>query len=179
VVDAQPILAQKALTKQAFCCPMVVPPTQEAERHEPALRSDSLSPLYPPSAALIEIDQPDPAQQLADRFARLGWVKILQRWARRINPLLGQDWLSKRDYYWVIDQAEYSTDLFFANRAALADLYPRLLDHAVLNFSAQDILTFLGRRLPPLRRRGAHDFQERPSTRCPYQAPGGTEERSP
>ena len=31
----------------------------------------------------------------------------------------------------------------------MAGLYPRLLDHAVLNFSAQDILTFLGRRLHP------------------------------
>src|SRR5439155_12942633 len=48
-----------------------------------------------------------------------------------------------------IDQAEYSTDVLFRSRADLADLYPRLLDHAVLHFSAQDILTFLGRRLHP------------------------------
>jgi hypothetical protein len=31
----------------------------------------------------------------------------------------------------------------------LADLYPQLLDHACLYFSAQDILKFLGRRLHP------------------------------
>jgi hypothetical protein len=47
----------------------------------------------------------------------------------------------------VIDQAEYSTDVLFKGRDELAKLYPRLLDHAVLQFSAQDILTFLGRRL--------------------------------
>src|SRR5581483_385283 len=50
---------------------------------------------------------------------------------------------------WVIDQAEYSTDVLFKGRQALAGLYPRLLDHAALNFSAQDILGFLGRRLHP------------------------------
>src|SRR5207302_6456454 len=39
------------------------------------------------------------------------------------------------------------TDVLFQSRAKLAELYPRLLDHALLKFSAQDILTFLGRRL--------------------------------
>ena len=52
----------------------------------------------------------------------------------------------KNRYYWVVDQAEFSTDLIFTSREALAGLYPRLLDHAAVNFSAKDILTFLGRR---------------------------------
>jgi hypothetical protein len=39
--------------------------------------------------------------------------------------------------------------MIFTSREALADLYPRLLDHAAVNFSAKDILTFLGRRFPP------------------------------
>ena len=47
-------------------------------------------------------------------------------------------------YYWVVDQAEFSTDLILTSREALAGLYPRLLDHAAVNFSAKDILTFLG-----------------------------------
>ena len=99
--------------------------------------------------AFTQLDAPAKAQQLADRFPHLPWVKLLDRWAARVNPLLGQSWLGRRDYYWVIDQAEYSTDVLFRDRAALADLYPRLLDHALLNFSAADILTFLGRRLHP------------------------------
>jgi hypothetical protein len=86
---------------------------------------------------------------LADRFPRLNWVKTLQAWAKRCNPLLRQAWLGGGRYYWVIDQAEYSTDVLFKSRAALAQLYPRLLDHALLHFSADDILTFLGRRLHP------------------------------
>jgi hypothetical protein len=99
--------------------------------------------------ALTQLDDPAQAQSLADRFPRLGWVKILDGWARQVNPLLSEPWLKGQGYYWVIDQAEYSTDVLFQGRQALADLYPRLLDHACLNFSAQDILTFLGRRLHP------------------------------
>src|SRR5262245_6254602 len=99
--------------------------------------------------AFTQLDNPGKAQALADRFPRLGWVKILDRWARQVNPLLGEPWLQGPGYYWVIDQAEYSTDLLFKDRHALAELYPRLLEHACLHFSAQDILTFLGRRLHP------------------------------
>jgi hypothetical protein len=99
--------------------------------------------------AFTQLDDPVKAQSLADRFHRLGWVKILDRWARQVNPLLSEAWLLGQGYYWVLDQAEYSTDVLFQDRHALADLYPRLLDHACLNFSAQDILTFLGRRLHP------------------------------
>ena len=39
--------------------------------------------------------------------------------------------------------------MIFTSREALAGLYPRLLDHAAVNFSAKDILTFLGRKLHP------------------------------
>jgi hypothetical protein len=99
--------------------------------------------------AFTQLDHPVAAQRLADRFPKLPWVKILQRWAGQVNPLLREPWLGKADYYWVIDQAEYSTDVLFQSRAKLAQLYPRLLDHALLHFSAQDILTFLGRRLHP------------------------------
>jgi hypothetical protein len=99
--------------------------------------------------AFTQLDDPDHAQQRADRFPKLAWLRILNRWARLLNPLLQQTWLAGHTYYWVIDQAEYSTDVLFCSRAHLADLYPRLLDHALLNFSAQDILTFLGRRLHP------------------------------
>jgi hypothetical protein len=99
--------------------------------------------------AFTQLDDPARAQSLADRFPRLGWVPILDGWARQVNPLLREPWLRGQGYYWVIDQAEYSTDVLFKGQPALADLYPRLLDHACLNFSAQDILTFLGRRLHP------------------------------
>jgi hypothetical protein len=68
---------------------------------------------------------------------------------RRVHPLLYERWLRSFSYYWVVDQAEFSTDLIFTSREALAGLYPRLLDHAAVNFSAKDILGFLGRRFHP------------------------------
>lgn len=99
--------------------------------------------------AFTRLDQPERAQQLADRLPHLPWVKILKRLARRVNPLLKQKWLRRFDYYWVIDQAEYSTDVLFRRRADLQALFPRLIEHTLLHFSADDILTFLGRRLHP------------------------------
>jgi hypothetical protein len=100
--------------------------------------------------AFTQLDDAKQAQQMADRFPHLPWVTILECWAKRVNPLLAsQPWLTRRGYYWVIDQAELSSDLLFRSRTDLATLYPRLLDHALLHFSAQDILTFLGRRLHP------------------------------
>jgi hypothetical protein len=60
-----------------------------------------------------------------------------------------QGWFRCLSYYWVIDQAKLATDLIFISREALAGLYPSLLDHAAVNFSAKDTLSFLGRRFHP------------------------------
>ena len=99
--------------------------------------------------AFVQLDDPEQAQQLADQFCRLNWVRILNRFVQRVNPLLQQPWLEQRAYRWVINQAEFSTDLLFTSRKALADLYRPLLEHVLLNFSANDILCYLGRRLHP------------------------------
>jgi hypothetical protein len=99
--------------------------------------------------AFTALDDPGAAQELADSFADLNWTKILNRLARRVNPLMNERWFRSYSYYWVVDQAEYATDLIFTGRAALAGLYPRLLDHAAVNFSAKDILCFLGRKFRP------------------------------
>ena len=97
--------------------------------------------------AFTQIDSPHRVQRLADRFARLSWIRQLNGWARQFNPLLREPLLKNAAYYWTINQAEYSTDVIFASPSSLAPLYERLLDHATINFSAKDILTFLGRRL--------------------------------
>ena len=48
--------------------------------------------------------------RLADRFAHLKWLKILNRYARQVLPQL-DDVLHGREYYWVA--AEYATDVMF------------------------------------------------------------------
>jgi hypothetical protein len=99
--------------------------------------------------AFTALDDPRAAQELADSFARLNWAKILNRLVRQVNPLMNERWFRSYSYYWVVDQAEYATDLIFTSREALAGLYPRLLDHAAVNFSAKAILSFLGRKFHP------------------------------
>src|SRR3954471_3538792 len=95
--------------------------------------------------AFTQLDDPAQAQRLADRFARLNWPKILNRWARQVNPLL-HELLPGYPVHWVVDQAEYATDLLFKSRAALSGLYRALLDYAVRTFTPKDILGFLGRK---------------------------------
>lgn len=46
-----------------------------------------------------------------------------------------------------MDQAEYATDVMFESSDALKDPYEQLLKHATLCFGAEDVLTFLGRKM--------------------------------
>lgn len=93
-----------------------------------------------------ELSDPAAAQKLADHFVRENWPRRLDALAKRVLPLLA-DVLGKFTYHWCADQAEFATDLVFKSREQLAAIYPQLLQYASLNFSAKDILTFLGRRL--------------------------------
>lgn len=98
--------------------------------------------------AFVQLDNPSSAQALADRFCKQNWPKLLGALARQFNPLL-KDLLLEQEYYWVMDQAEYATDVLFDSAASLQALYPRLLEHATLCFQAEDVLRFLGRKLHP------------------------------
>jgi hypothetical protein len=98
--------------------------------------------------AFLAIDKLDKAQALADQLPRVKWLRFLNALARRVNPL-HKDWLKGCDYYWVVDQAEFATDVLFKDRDRLQPLYRRLLEHATLAFSAEDILSFLGKKLHP------------------------------
>lgn len=96
--------------------------------------------------ALLWVADPQRVQRFADRLATQNWPRILDAFARKVNPLLA-NLINDESYYWVIDQAEYATDVLFRDRQALKDLYPALLKHATHCFSAEDVLTFLGRKL--------------------------------
>jgi hypothetical protein len=86
------------------------------------------------------------AQRFADRFVNLNWVRLLNALAKRVNPLI-QDLLVGWSYYWVADEAEFATDVMFKNPASLESLYPKLLRHSTLCFGAEDVMTFLGKKL--------------------------------
>jgi hypothetical protein len=96
--------------------------------------------------AFAWIEDPDRAQRFADNLTRKKLHGKFNALARRVNPLMG-DLLGWAKYYWVIDQYEYSTDIMFKDRDSLEGLFPVLLKHATVCFGAEDVLTFLGRRL--------------------------------
>ena len=102
--------------------------------------------------AFVELGDVPAAQKLADKFADLPWPRLLDVFARRVNPLLA-DVLKGSGYYWVTDQAEYSTDVMFPNAATLRPLFESWLNRATTCFSTEPpravgrVWTFLGRKL--------------------------------
>jgi hypothetical protein len=46
-----------------------------------------------------------------------------------------------------VRQCEYATDILFADRAALGEVYPHLWQHAMRHFSTQDVMRFLGKKM--------------------------------
>jgi hypothetical protein len=95
--------------------------------------------------AFTQLDDPVKAQRQADRFARLNWTTILGRYGRLVNPLLNKELACYRAR-WVVDQAEFATDLLFRTPATLTGLYQKLLQFATVTFTPKDILGFLGRK---------------------------------
>jgi len=95
-----------------------------------------------------QIDDLEQAQALADKFAHRQWERVWNNFARRLNPFLAQIEASvKKGYYWTIEQCEIATDVMFADQATLDDMLPDLFAEALLTFSAQDVMRFLGRKL--------------------------------
>jgi hypothetical protein len=98
--------------------------------------------------AFLWIDDLARAQKFADRFCSLDWPRLLNRYAKKINPLTA-DLLKNMPYYWVTAQSEYSTDILFKSPTHLSELYPRLLSHSTLCFGAKEVMSFLGRKIRP------------------------------
>jgi len=96
--------------------------------------------------AFTSVEDPKRAQRLADKWAAINWPQQLKQRVRPLNPLFAT-FLAGMAYYWVTDQFEYATDIMFKDASILRRLYVKLLQHAVLMFSAEDVLTFLGKRL--------------------------------
>ena len=96
--------------------------------------------------AFVWIADPARAQAVANGFVKKRWPQVLSALARRANPLLG-NLLGSMKYSWVTDQAEYATDVLFDSPSALRPLYEGLLRHATLCFGAEEVMTFLGRKL--------------------------------
>jgi len=94
----------------------------------------------------LRLDHPRHAQELADSMLQTRWPRVLSRFAKLVNPLLG-DLLKGRSYYWTVREAEYATDVAFERPQALSEIYPQFVHHAITQFGSEDILRFLGKKL--------------------------------
>ncbi len=100
--------------------------------------------------AFLHLTDLPAAQALCERFAHREWPRVLDAFARRVNPKLAVvETAGFGSYYWVIDQCEIATDVLFKDRDRLLTVLPDLLQGALLAFSAEDVMRFLGRKLPP------------------------------
>jgi hypothetical protein len=98
---------------------------------------------------LVWVEDMERAQQLLDEQVHLDWPKELEGLLKQCHPTapsiarpLGLS------YYWSASESEYASDVLFRSPEALARLYPSLVHHAVSSFGSQDVMRFLGRKVP-------------------------------
>jgi hypothetical protein len=99
--------------------------------------------------AFVVIDELARAQQLADAQARAPLVRTMDKLLRECHPLAAE--LCRPlglSYYWSVDQSEFATDIMFKSSAALASIYPQLVQHGMQHCGSTDVLRFLGRVVP-------------------------------
>jgi hypothetical protein len=96
--------------------------------------------------AFVQIDDFPRAQALAEALHPKQLHRRLDRYARQCCPV---ERAFEQRYHWSVMQAEYATDLVFRSPAALAPLYDQLSREAVLAVKAEQIATFLGKKLTP------------------------------
>jgi len=98
--------------------------------------------------SFLWVDRLSEVQSICQKFLRRKWVRLLDAFARRVNPLLTMIRQARfGGYWWVLDQAEIATDVMFANRSSLTPLLPEVLQYAMHTFSCEDVMRFLGRKL--------------------------------
>jgi hypothetical protein len=98
----------------------------------------------------VWLESPERAQQLMNQQLRVSWPKLLDQVLARLNPI--RDTMFGRlngihlPYYWSVAQSEWATDILFRSPDALAQLYPRLVRHAITSFGSPEVMRFLGNK---------------------------------
>lgn len=88
------------------------------------------------------------AQSLSDHLIHKKWDRFLNVFAKKLNIHLPHiEQVFNNGYKWVLHQCEYATDVLFKKRQDLEDLYPDLLQKAIMFRGGEDIYTFFGRNL--------------------------------
>jgi hypothetical protein len=94
--------------------------------------------------AFVRIDEPTTAQRLCDQLQAKVLHQHLDQWAQRFCPILRH---FRTGYHWSFMQAEYATDIVFVHQQAFQPLYESIVRTAVQVVKADNVATFLGRKL--------------------------------
>jgi hypothetical protein len=97
--------------------------------------------------AFVRIEDIDRAQALADTMRPDELHRRLDRYAQRFCPVTE---VFGQAYHWSLMQVEYSTDLIFRSEATLKSLYESLSRQAVLAVKAEQVASFLGKKITPV-----------------------------
>jgi hypothetical protein len=96
--------------------------------------------------AFVRLADIDRAQALADALKPEELHRRLDRYAKCLCPVLD---VFGQNYHWSLMQVEYATDLIFRSEAALKPLYEQLSRQAVLAVKAEQVASFLGKKITP------------------------------
>jgi hypothetical protein len=96
--------------------------------------------------AFVRVDDWQRAQDLADGFSPDLLHRVLDRYAALCCPVLD---VFGQSYHWSLMQVEYATDLVFRSATTLKPLYDQFARESVLNVKAEQVATFLGRKITP------------------------------
>jgi hypothetical protein len=94
--------------------------------------------------AFLDIADPDRAQAIADSLDAKQLHRRLNRWAKSFCPVSGH---FPSGYHWSFMQVELATDVVFRSQGDFQPLYESIIRTAVHTVRAENIATFLGRKL--------------------------------
>lgn len=99
---------------------------------------------------LVAVDDPALAQNLLDAQRHTDWPTLLGELVQPLQPL----WSYLHDtvgtpYSWMTEQSEWATDFVFHSPDDLAAWYPRWLRYGIETLQCQDVLRYLGKKVPP------------------------------
>jgi len=96
----------------------------------------------------IQIDDIEAAQKISDDFSGKKLDGMLNHFSKEVNPFIDRiKEVLGREYYWCMDQCEYATDIMFNSREALESVYMDFVQHGIVNFKFDDVMTFMGRKM--------------------------------
>jgi len=96
----------------------------------------------------VQIDDIEAAQKISDDFNGKKLDEMLNYFAKQINPFIHRiKEVLGHDYYCCMDQCEYATDVMFNSREELQSVYMDFVQHGIVNFKFDDVMTFMGRKM--------------------------------